>query len=186
MASKTDIANRALFKVGERRVSNVETTDTEAAKTINELYDTVRDTVLSSYPWNFAIKRVSLAPDATAPAWQWDYAYTMPADFLSLILVKDNPEYDFEGGKVLTDEGKTLYIKYIARIDNTGDYSPVFVEAFAALLAVESVEKITQSNTKKAALQQEYQQILAKAYMVDAIENPIKDLEQDEWVDARL
>lgn len=186
MASKTEIANRALIKVGERRVSNVETTDTEAARTINELYDTVRDAVLSSYPWNFSIKRANLAPDATSPVWEWNYAYTVPSDFLSLVCIKDNPEYDFENNKILTDEGTTLYIKYISKVTNTGLYSPVFVEAFSALLAAESIEKITQSNTKKAALQAEYERIIRRAHMIDAQENPIKDLELDEWVTSRL
>ena len=88
MASKTEIANRALSKLGQPRVSNIDTTDTKPARIIRDMYDSVRDALLQSYPWNFAVKRVTLAPDATAPAWGWTFAYTPPADFLSIYRVK--------------------------------------------------------------------------------------------------
>jgi hypothetical protein len=186
MASKTTIANRALSKLGQPRVSNIDTTDTKPARIINGMWDVVRDAVLQAYPWNFAIKRTSLAPDAVAPSWGWTYAFTPPADFLQLDQVRYNPDYEFEGGKILTDEGATLYIKYIAQITTTGNYSPVFVEALATRLAWEAAEEVTQSNTKKTDLLRAYDLILKDAYHVDAKENPIEDLEEDDWVIARL
>lgn len=186
MASKTEISNRALSKLGQPRVSNIDTTDTKPARTISGMWDVVRDAVLSSYPWNFAIKRTSLAPDGTAPSWGWTYAYTMPADFLTLHRIRYNPAYEFEGKKILTDEGSTIYIQYIAQITATGDYSPTFVEALATRLAFEACEEITQSNSKKADLAKMYSAILNNAYHVDSKENPIEDLEDDDWVTARL
>jgi hypothetical protein len=167
-------------------VSNIATTDTKAARTINEMYDAVRDAVLAAYPWNFAGGRATLAPDTNAPNWGWNYAYTMPADFLALVEIDDNPEYEFEGGKILTDEGTALYIKYTAKTTDEGSFSPLFIETFATRLAFEGCEEITQSNSKKATLGQEYEANLKQAYQLDAKENPIKDQEEDDWVIARL
>jgi hypothetical protein len=153
---------------------------------MNEMYDIVRDAILAAYPWNFAVKRAILAPDADAPAWGWDYAYTMPTDFLSLVRIEDNPDYEFEGGKILTNEGTVLNIKYISQITDEGSFSATFVEAFATRLAFEACEEITQSNTKKSVLGQEYESILKQSYQVDAKENPVEDLEDDDWLIARL
>ena len=186
MASRTSISNRALSKLGQPRVANIETTDTKAARTINEMYDSVRDAVLAAYPWNFAVTRTNLAPDADEPDWGWDYAYTMPSDFLSLVRIDTDPEYEFENGKILTDEGTVLYIRYIKKVTDEGNFPALFAETFASRLAFESCEQITQSNTKKVTLGSEFEAGLKQAYQVDAKENPTDDIEDDDWVTARL
>lgn len=200
MASKTQIANRALSKLGQPRVSNIDTTDTKPARVIADMYDSVRDALLSSYPWNFAVKRTTLAPDAVAPAWGWTNSYTPPADFLSIYRVKfdttsgtttgvldtTGPQYEFEGGKILTDFGTTLFLQYISKITNTGEHSATFNEAFSARLAYEGAEEITQSNTKKERALKDYKMWIDEATRSDSKENPIEDLEDDEWVVARL
>ena len=185
MASKTTIANRALSKLGQPRVSNIATANTKAARIIDEMYDVVRDAMLTIIPWNFAVRRASLAPDGVAPAWGWTYAYSMPSDFLSLVNIKDEPLYEFENKKIMTDEGTTLYIKYIAQITNTGEFSPLFVEAFAARLAYEACEEVTQSNTKKQILGNDYDAVMDEATRVDAVENQSQLLEADSWLEAR-
>lgn len=185
MADKTSIANRALSIIGSKRVSNIETTDTKPARVINEMYDEVRDAMLTLIPWNFAVKRTSLAPDGTAPSWGWTYAYTPPADFMSLYRIRYNPKYEFEDNKILTDEGTTLYIKYIYKQTNEAKFSPLFAEALGARLGYEICEIITQSNTKKAKAYQNYLVKLDEAARVDSLENPLEDVLQDEWVTAR-
>lgn len=186
MASKTQIGNRALSKLGQPRVSNIDTTDTKAARTIAEMFDQVRDALLESYPWKFAIKRTSLAPDGTSPSWGWTYSYTPPSDFLSIYRIRYTPDYEFEGGKILTDEGATLYLQYISKITETGLFTPTFSEALASNLAVEAVEAITQSNTKKTLLERDFSTIIDNAFRTDAINNPIERLEEDAWVISRL
>lgn len=185
MASKTTIANITLSKIGQPRVANIETENIKAARVVNNAWDIIRDAVLRAYPWNFALKRVSLAPDAEAPSWQYTYAYTMPADFLALDLIQYNPDYSFEDNKIITNEGPTLYIRYIARIENTESWSADFNEAFATKLASVASEEITQSNTKKDALANAYENLIRVAYRTDAKENPIATLEEDAWVIAR-
>jgi hypothetical protein len=185
MASETEIVNMALTKNGTSRINSL-SDNTEAAKIMRAIYSITLDAVLQAYPWNFAIKRAVLAPDADAPVWGYNYAYTMPADFLSLISIKDDPEYSFEGGKILTNDGPALYMLYISRVTNTGEYSPVFINAFSSKLAAESVEPITQSNSKRATLEALYEKALDEAYMADAQENQLQKLPEDDWVLERL
>lgn len=185
MASKTAIANRALSKLGEARVSNIDTDNNKPAKVIRFMYDIVRDAMLTAYPWNFAIKRVQIAADSDTPAWGYNKQYTLPTDFLALLEIRGNPEYRLEGGFILTNEGAPLYIKYIARIENSGLFDPLFVEAFATRMAFEGCEEITQSNTKKEALLRDYEMIVRQAYASNAIQSQPQDLEPDTWLLAR-
>lgn len=186
MASKTSIANRALFKLGQSRVSNIETDSSVNAITMNQLWDTVRDSLLQSYPWNFATKRIDLAQDASDPAWGFDAQYTLPSDCLQLLEIEDSPDYQVEGGKILCNVADTLYIKYLYRNDSVGTYPPTFVEALAISLAIEACDKISDDNTKKQLLLSEYRMIMDRVLATDSIENPAQVIDEDEWITSRL
>lgn len=183
--SKTQIANRALYKVGEARVSNVDTDDSIAAEVISDVWDSVRDSLVAQYPWNFAIARASIAVDATAPAWGYNKRYTLPSDFLSLLEIKNTPDYKIESGYILTDEGSPLKIRYIKKVTTVGDFDTLFAEALACELAVQISERLTQSNTKKQILAAERDQVIKMAFASDAIQDPPQDLEDDSWLLAR-
>jgi hypothetical protein len=185
MASKTAIANRALSKLGEERISNIDTDNNKPAKVIRFMYDIVRDAMIAAYPWNFAISRVQIAADASAPAWGYNKQYTLPSDFMALLEIRGNPEYRLEGGYILTNNASPIYIRYIARIENSGLFDPLFVEAFATRLAFEGCEEITQSNTKKEALLRDYEMLVKQAYASNAIQSQPQALESDEWLLAR-
>lgn len=185
MASKTDIGNRALSKLGEARVSNFDNTNNEKARVINDMYEIVRDDLIASFPWNFAIQRAELAEDPTAPIYGFQKKYQVPSDFLALLDIRDRPDYRFEGSYILTDEGAPIFIRYIRQITNEGDFDAVFTEAFASRLALEACEQITQSNTKKQLLTQEYEANISRAYSNDSIQNPPQELVDDEWLLAR-
>ena len=185
MASKTSIANRALAKVGETRVSNIETDSNKKALIINDMWDGVRDALLQSYPWNFAIKRTQLALDGTSPPYEWANRFAVPVDFLQLLDIKNYPRYVVEGNFIKTDEGAPLYIRYVSCIESTGEWDAMFAEAFASILAVEIVESITQSNTKKNVLLQEANKVIKDAYASSAIANPPQELRPDEWILSR-
>ena len=191
MASKTDIANRALSKLGEKRVTNVDTQDVDSAKVIRYMWDIVLDGELTKFPWNFAIKRAQLAKDATGPTWEWNNYYTLPSDFLSLLEIKGEPEYELEQNSdgdiaIATDESSPIQIRYISRVSDTGEFDPLFVEALSARLAMEACEEITQSNTKKQILIQEYEAAISMAYASDSIQETPKKLRDDEWLLARF
>lgn len=185
MASKTQIANKMLFKVGAARTSNIETDPATSATIINESFDLWRDELLVKYPWNFAIKRTQLAKDADAPAWGFSNAYTLPSDYLHILQISGDPEYQIEGGKILTDEGAPLKIKYVYRVTSPGSFHPLFSEALAGHGAVEICERLTQSNTKKQILSAELERIVKTAFAIDAIENPPQARRDDEWLLSR-
>jgi hypothetical protein len=199
MASRVEIANRALTKVGEARIMSLDD-DVEAARVISALWDVVRDAELRSRNWNFSVKREALAALSAAPSWGFAVQYQLPSDCLRVVQVgeffpgpsmsdyrnRSESMWQIEGGKILTDYEAPLKIRYVARIEDTGSWDALFVEVFACRLAVEICERITQSNTKRELAWNEYGDAIKSAVRADAIENPPEPLPDDSWMLSRL
>lgn len=199
MASQVEIANRALTKVGEARILSL-SDDVEAARTVDSLWDVVRDAELRIRVWRFAISRVSLAALVSTPDWGFDYEYQLPSDCLRVLQVgeyypgvslsdyrnADESEWKVEGRKILTNEAAPLKIRYVAQITDTGQWDAAFTESFACRLAAEVCERLTQSNTKKQIAWDEYKQAVSMAVRANAIESAPEPIPDDAWVLARL
>lgn len=199
MASKTDVANRALTKLGDARIIDL-TDDSEAAIVLNSMFDTVRDAELRANNWNFSIKRDAIAALSSTPAFGFTYEYQIPGDCLRIIMVDEfyvgyslsnyrtMPEevYQIEGRKILTDIGAPLKIKYARSVTNVGDWDPLFVEYFACVLAYEACKRLANNNGDKEALKDDKKQALLTAVLADAIENPPELIADDAWIMSRL
>jgi hypothetical protein len=185
MPSVVDVCNRALDKLGHGAITSL-SDGAKAANLCDRAWPIVRNQVLRDHPWNFAVKRTTTAPSSTDPSWGFDYQHPLPADFLRLLEVRDlsTGEYQVENGNILTDED-VLYIRYIREVTDPNEYDALFVDAVAARLAYELAEALTQSNTKRDAAWQEYQDGLLRAKRADAQENPSSTFVEDDWVSVR-
>lgn len=198
MASQVEIANRALTKIGEARILSL-SDDVEAARSIDSLWDIVRDAELRIRKWKFSVSRTTLAALATTPSWGFSYEYQLPADCLRILQVNDiypgvdlsdyrgsdSAEWRVEGRKILTNISAPLKIRYISRVEDTGQWDAAFTEAFACRLAAEVVERLTQSNAKKDTAWSEYKQAISMAVRADAIESAPEPLPDSEWILGR-
>ena len=191
MPSVVDICNRALDALGESNITSLED-GTKPANLCNRNWPMVRDEVLRLHPWNFAVRRATLAPSTTSPDWGFSYQHPCPSDMLRLIEVKDMStndyllESDSDEGRVILADDDTLYIRYIARVEDPQKYDDLFIAAVSARLTAELVEPLTQSNTKKADAWNAFDMAIRNAVSVDAQENPPAELEEDDWVLARF
>lgn len=199
MASQTEIVNRALTKLGAARITSINDSN-KSARVMNAIYDTVRKAELRKRLWGFALKRDSLAKLADAPAWGFGNQYQLPTDFLRLVQVndifiipaiaeyttQDNSAWAIEGTAILTDFDAPLKIRYIRDITDSGLFDPLFVESFAAKLAYEACEEITNSNQKRSAAEKDYTTAVREAAMTNAIERPPQGIPDDSWMVGRL
>ena len=188
-ANEVSICNLALQKLGAARIVSLTAAD-HNAKSVNACYEALRDREMRTYLWNFAKKRVILAPSVTAPAFMYEAAFPLPSDFLRLIkparLGLDWHLEQHEGVlSILTNDGDTLEVHYIAKVTNPALFDPMFVEMLACKIAWQCCEDITQSNTKKAAINQEYLDLKAEARRTNAFELPKNPEPVDEWLVAR-
>ena len=188
MASVVEICNRALDKLGEPPIVSL-ADDVKASRACNRVFAPVRDSVLRDHPWNCAIARVMLAADALTPAWGFARAFPLPIDCLRVLTVAPEPgpqpHWIVEGRAILTDAPAPLAIKYLRRLTDPNLFDPLLSEALAARLAVELCEALTQSNTKRQMLVNDYDAIVVRARSADAQEGVPPALAESPWVTAR-
>lgn len=190
MASETDICNRALQKMGAGRITSINE-DSPDARECKRAFSIVRDAELRRHVWGFATRRQTLAASTTAPAFGYSYAFPLPSDYLRLHPDAQVTDWSIEyvagvGRCILTDDGESLNVRYIARITDTAQYDALFVEAFAAKLALECHAKITQSTLKERQALEDYKMAITDAKAVNAIEKVSAEPPEDAWITARL
>ena len=201
IASSVDIANSALTKLGEKRITAL-TDNQKGAREINAVFELRRDKLLRAFNWNFAMKRTNLSALSDAPEWGYTYQYQLPSDCLRVVQVNDfyvipgfadfvgaGPDeepFRIEGATIVTDFVAPLKIRYVRRVTSSGDFDAAFVEAFAYDLAFETCEAITQSSTKKESLREGRRQEILEAIRANAIELPPQAQADDAWIASRF
>lgn len=186
MPSVVDICNKALDKLGHGPITSLDD-GTKAANLCNRNWEMVRDEVLREHPWNFAIKRTVLAASTEAPAWGFSNKFTLPADNLRVIEVRDmsTGDYQVEDGAILADE-EALYIRYIYKVADPNRYDTHFVDCVSDRLAYELCEALTQKSTnERQFFLTVYQESLVAAKRTDGQENPPQQFEEDDWISVR-
>ncbi len=184
MDSKIDIVNKALGLLGTEFITSL-TEDTKPARFANKFYESCRDAVFRTHPWNCCIKRASLSLLSTTPAYYFDYEFQLPGDFLRILLPEDDTiEYKIEGDKLLTTTD-TFKTTYIFKNDTVGQYDSLLQETLAARLAADIAMPIVQDLQVVDAMTSLYEKKLAEARSVDAMEGTPEGIDADFWLDAR-
>lgn len=184
MASIVGIANRAIQKVGAKRILAL-TDNSREARAINACYDSVRSALLRRYRWKFAKKRAIVAADAATPAFDFAYQFTLPADCLRVILQPGDTDWHVEGRKVLTRYDSVLQLNYIANVVDPNLFDAQFAELFSLKLAIEICDELTDTVTRKKNLQDEWKEAYAEASQSDSFEDPPIDAPDGTWITAR-
>ena len=191
--SKVQIANAALQKLGAKRIESL-TQDSANARSMNAAFEGVRDSMFRRYDWSFAIRRASIAADAAQTEWGSWNRYSLPADFIRLIRDDEsgtNLDWRIESGAegegafIVTADSSPLEIRYVAKVEDPNQFDVLFVEALEHKLAAETCEEITGSTSKQQRLDAAYDQAIAEAKRVGAIEKPAQDFPEDDWLAAR-
>lgn len=197
--SNVAIANLALTKLGDLRITDLDE-DTKPAREVKAVFTMLRDKLLRRYTWRFSVKRAQLAASATAPEFGYEYQYPLPTDCLRVIQVGEfypppnladlntgnDAEWQIEGRSILHHQSGPLKIRYVRRVTDPVQFDACFDEAFACLIAHNTAEALTQSNSKKEAARQDFNQAIRDANFANAIENPPVSLADNAWLAARL
>lgn len=201
MATETDLLNDALSQIGEVSIGSIND-GTVNANYCLALYPALLDSILRSHHWNFALTRVALSPDVTAPVYEYAYAYTLPSDCLKLVAyaggntstptlwlydgIRVHPlPFKVEGRKLYSNEG-LVYIQYIARKSNPSDWDALFYQVVATWLASKLAMAITKDARKSnALLQQAVTVLLPMAVAVDGQEGSVEPFQTDDLLWGR-
>jgi len=174
-ATITTICNLALSKIGARKVIDIDEESTEA-RACKTFYDEVRDDVLRSHRWSFAVTRATLSEIASEPAFGWRNGFELPVDCLRVFEVNGWDQarregyWEIEGRLVMVDE-ESADIRYIRRETDANLYDSIFIEAFATKLASAIVMPVNGSGQMSVELLKQYEAVTgSKARKIDAME----------------
>lgn len=184
--SAVRICSNALLMLGDDPINSFSDNNVQATLAQN-LWPQVRDAVLRMHPWNCAVKRVQLAPDASTPAFDWSYQFQLPGDLMRTLSVGELGEkidYTVEGGKILTDEA-ALNLRYIFRNENVASWDSLLVHAATAAMA----EAMAYPRTKSASVQEtmaaKLKFWLQQAKTIDGQEAPTEDVTDAPLLEVR-
>ena len=198
MPSVVDICNEAMDLLGAATITAL-TENSKEARLCNRRFETVRDAVIRSHPWNVAISRATLARDSDAPPFGFTYQYTLPTDPYCLRVISfwnsnvnnevaaydSNVMYKIEGRKILSNEG-TCSIVYLSRVTDTEQFDPLLSSTIAHKLAAETAYAITGSNALAQSMYSLYQARLSEARGMDALEGYPEQIQADTYTNARF
>ena len=169
MASVVSICNSALNQLGAASITAL-TDNSKNARLCNARYETIRDAVYRSHPWNCLIKRKQLAQDTATPAYGFKFQFTLPSDCLRvLVLDAYNSDHKVEGRKILCNES-TIKISYVAQITDPNELDVLTRETISAGLAADLAYAITANLQVSKLMQEKYQFKLSEARHTDASE----------------
>jgi len=171
-------------KLGAKRFTSF-SDNVKSARESNLAYAIVRDSELAKREWTFSLARVQLAPDTATPAFDYSYQFTLPGDCLRPLKERDTVSWYVEGRKLLTNDGDTLNLRYIARVTDPNLFDPTFTEAMSTRLALELCEAITQSNTKKRMLEDRYVNDIFEARRANAFTKLADNPPESSWISGR-
>jgi len=197
MASQLEIANWALMLIGEKRLSSL-SDDNANAENISAAWDFLRDRALRRQAWHFAIERTSLAADATAPDWGFDYRYALAGDVVKVLQVSeyypgvdlgdyrnsDTAQHRIEGRYILTDIGAPLYVKWVVNSVDVGEWDPSFAALMAADIAEYLAPRTVQSDATSQRIAAWRAEAMAEANATNAVEDPPEPVADDSWMAA--
>ena len=184
-ATLVEIFNRALTKIGETEFLTVSTGNTSiAGKTCELHWADIRDEVLSDFPWPFANRQKAIVVDATESRTGWEYAFTLPTDFLMarflhtqdtrIALVAPESRDAYEIALNEDGDGKLLFcdyaaadiqaLEYTAQVTDVTLYSAAFCDAVSWRLAVELALALPKDERKAGAALQMYKQKILEAF----------------------
>jgi len=177
MASKLEIYNQALVRIGEQIIKSPDE-DSKTRRICDEVYEQSLLEVLREYPWGCAKHRASLTRLTETPAFGYTYTYALPADFIRMVDLYDkygeidnDTRWSIEGSKFLCD-AEVVNIVYVKWIPDVNKLDSLATSALISKLASKIAFSITQSKELVKMITNEYEQlIITKAKSIDTIEN---------------
>jgi hypothetical protein len=169
VSARIDIVNIALTWLGANQITSLED-DAPEAILMKSNYYLARDATLEAAEWSFAVKRWIPAKSAEVPVAGASLYYPVPSDIIRVLRVdrirgyaysdisdshtidrQPQTDWRLESGNILTNTDG-IQCKGIRRVEDEGIYSPLFVHAFAAHLAMLCAYPITESDGKFNAM----------------------------------
>jgi hypothetical protein len=178
--SRAGIVSAALLHLGRDPIADLDAVNDQTAVLAKERYPQVRDALLRSYPWNFAMRFAAL-PGSLLPAPQFGFTHScaLPSGGAQLYCLRlwrlENPsiKYRVQGRELLVSAAPPITIAYVGRVLDEEQFDPIFCELLALDLALALINRVPSNDVRKRGteLRQVRAQTRRTASMTDAMES---------------
>lgn len=144
MATDISMSSNALLLLGANAINSF--TDAGAgARAAKNLYGIVYEDAITSYPWRFAIGKVTLSKLAAAPLNEWTNAFQLPGDLLLTYRTYPRSTFEIYEDKLYTDQESIEIDYWFKPVETT--LPPYFVKYMQYSLAAEFAISVTDNRT---------------------------------------
>lgn len=194
----TNICNIALARIGAKEIASMENSADREAVLCRRFYHTARRSVLATHHWNGAKRSVQLSQNTSVTPIFWDYAYTLPTDFIRIISVHPSDDLnstcdftienanDVDADNVLMSASNQIYIQYVYDNTDLSTMSQGFRDVLAFVLARDLCLALGKSTSKFELTNREYRRALTNAKSVDGFDDYPQKLADGSWVTTRF
>jgi hypothetical protein len=193
MTSEVKISNLAIAALGHKSFIQSMTEESVEARYANLFYENTRRSTLRAHPWNFATGRKVLALLGDGKG-KWTYMYALPnnclkARFIEPVVPSDKVPFEV----ALSDDGnsKIIYCNvpeaeliYTVDVKNPDLFDPMFEDTFALNLSQRMCPVIAPNKSQEILTK--YVNSLRAAEAADASEGEPEDVQQTDWLEARV
>jgi len=185
MTSNVEICNVALERVERKSITDL-LEGSPAANACNRIFGPTREELLRLHDWNFARTRVKLAQSATAPIYEYDYAYALPADWIATRAVHDNDggygsvDYSIEG-LYINSSAADIYLTYTKAVTDPAQMPADFRSLFSYRLSAQ----LAFTSTLRQEMDAKAQEYLNRAQGSDSREDGYRPRPAGSWIGRR-
>jgi len=189
MASKIEICNMALLRLGCKPIISFSDNTTES-KTLNIIYDQVAENVMALGPWTSTLFRSDLAQLTDAPEYGYNYMYQLPTYPKCIRVLEINEDqlgdidFRIEGDKLLTDE-TSVQILYIGFVESTESYDAYLRQAIVERLICELAYQRTGSERNLDAMEKAFAAKVDAWLNINNTQGSSKTLPSNTFTDIR-
>jgi len=161
--TEIQICNEALAKIGEPPIMSLSGTDARS-KNCALNYSSIRQRLLTSHIWHFALVECELKQSLMPPAFGWAYSYDLPSNFLKVCeIYPSSAKYEIGAGNVIYTNTGDGYLKYVADVIDPTLFSFDFKEALVYKLALTLYPVLVDKATGYQVFQREATYAIQKA-----------------------
>jgi hypothetical protein len=199
LTERVDIANICLSLLGQARIEAFEDESTRAEQ-LRIQYIPARDATLEAHDWSFAIERFMPGLLTEKPVYGAGNMFAVPSNILRVIAC-DNPakntsisnlpinsleqiDWVLENGNIVCNES-VVYARGVRRVEDEGSFSPLFVQAFAAQLAMLLAINLTASADVQERVSQYYAYAINQAKTRDGLQGRSRRLRSRTMLKSR-
>ena len=146
----SEICRQAILRVGS---ADIFKPFGEPMSIATSLFDQTRNELLSDFDWQFARSQITLAADATPPAFGYAKRYALPSPALKVLRVNGVDEdenfgqWEIVSGYIHANFTPTIQLEYTAIVSDATKFPPVFTNMLTVTLAMKLSQLMESQST---------------------------------------